>query len=151
MMVRIQNLIFIVLFLSIMGLLGWLTERHSVQLDLTWGNRNSLTEASVNALKELDQPITITAFVRDSSKVVHDITKDLVERYQRHKPDIELSFLNPDLVPQLVREHGITVDGEVGINEVDTRVYLSDSFLILLCVPLFNDTCHGVIAAPDNS
>jgi len=113
MMARIQNLIFIALFLGVMGLLGWLTERHSMQLDLTWGNRNSLTEASVSALQELDQPIAITAFVRDSSKAVHDIVKDLVERYQRHKPDIELSFLNPDVVPQLVREHGITVDGEI--------------------------------------
>ena len=113
MMARIQNLIFIVLFVTAMSILGWLSERHSVQLDLTWGNRNSLTEASVNALKELDQQITITAFVRDDNKAVRDIIKDLVERYHRHKPDIDLKFLNPDLVPQLVREHGITIDGEI--------------------------------------
>ena len=113
MMSRLQNLIFIVLFVAVIGLLGWLSEQHSVQVDLTWGDRNSLTEASVNALKVLDKQITITAFVRDGNKAVHDIIKDLIERYQRHKQDIELTFLNPDLVPQLVREHGITVDGEI--------------------------------------
>lgn len=113
MLSRIQNLVFIVLFLLAMGLLGWLSQRHSMEFDLTWGQRNSLTEASVNVIKELDKPIKITAFARDNSKAVRDIIKDLVKRYLQHKSDIELTFLNPDLVPQLVREHGITVDGEI--------------------------------------
>jgi hypothetical protein len=110
---RIQNLIFILLFLVAMGMLGWLSQRHSAEFDLTWGKRNSLTEASVNIIKVLDKPVTVTAFVRDSNKAVHDIIQDLIKRYLHHKPDIELTFLNPDLVPQLVREHGITVDGEI--------------------------------------
>ena len=113
MLSRLQNLVFVILFVAVIGLLGWLSEQHSVEVDLTWGNRNSLTEASVNALQALDKPVRITAFVRDGNKAVQDIIKDLVERYQRHKPDIDISFLNPDLVPQLVREHGITVDGEI--------------------------------------
>ena len=113
MLSRLQNLVFILLFVAVIGLLGWLSEQHSIEVDLTWGNRNSLTEASVNALQALDKPVKITAFVRDGNKAVQDIIKDMVERYQRHKPDIDISFLNPDLVPQLVREHGITVDGEI--------------------------------------
>jgi hypothetical protein len=113
MLSRLQNLIFITLFLTVIGLLGWLSERHSMEYDLTWGKRNSLTEASVNALQALDKPITITAFVRDDSKTIHDLINDLIERYHQHKADINLKFINPDLVPQLVREHGITIDGQI--------------------------------------
>jgi len=113
MLSRLQNLVFIVLFLTVIGLLSWFSERHSAEFDLTWGKRNSLTEASVNALQVLDKPITVTAFVREDSKAIHDLIEDLVERYQQHKPDIKLKFINPDLVPQLVREHGITVDGQI--------------------------------------
>jgi ABC-type uncharacterized transport system involved in gliding motility auxiliary subunit len=145
MLSRIQNLIFIALFLTAIGLLGWLSERHSMDYDLTWGKRNSLTEASVNALQALDKPITITAFVRDDSKAIHDLVNDLIERYQQHKSDIDLKFINPDLVPQLVREHSITVDGQILVlygNRQETLQNPSEKSLTQLLVKL---------AATDNS
>ena len=46
--------------------------------------------------------------------------QELVQRYRRHKPDIELGFVNPESVPDRVRELGITVDGEL-IIEYDGR------------------------------
>lgn len=113
MLARLQNILFVVLFLTAIGLLAWLSEKYPHSFDLTWGNRNSLTEASVKTIRQLDQPLSVTAFVRDSSKSTRDLIADLLERYRKHKPDIELEFINPDLAPQLVREHGITVDGEL--------------------------------------
>lgn len=148
MMARIQHLIFIVLFLTVMGILAWLSEHYSAEWDLTWGNRNSLTEASIDMLGELDQPITITAFVHDSDKVTRDVIKDLVGRYRRHKPDIDLRFLNPDLVPQLVREHGITVSGEIQVQynkRQDTLKSPSEKGLTQLLLKLA-DTRNNYIA-----
>ncbi len=113
MLARLQNIIFVILFLAVMGLLAWASEKYQHSFDLTWGNRNSLTEASIKAIKQLDQPLKVTAFARDDSKGTRDLITDLIERYHQHKADIELEFINPDLVPQLVREHGITVDGEL--------------------------------------
>jgi len=139
MLPRIQNLIFIVLFLSVIGLLGWLSERHNMEYDLTWGKRNSLTEASINALQALDKPIAITAFVRDDSKATHDLINDLIGRYHRHKADIEVKLINPDLVPQLVREHGITVDGQILVqygNRQETLQNPSEQTLTQLLVKL---------------
>ena len=121
MLARLQNLVFVILFLAVMGLLLWLTKQHSVELDLTWGNRNSLTEASAKVLDQLEQKISVTAFVRDDSKAVRDLITDLLQRYQRHKADIELKFLNPDLVPQLVREHGISIDGQLLVQYGDRQ------------------------------
>ena len=126
MLARLQNLVFVILFLAVMGLLLWLTKQHSVELDLTWGNRNSLTEASAKVLDQLEQKISVTAFVRDDSKAVRDLITDLLQRYQRHKADIELKFLNPDLVPQLVREHGISIDGQLLVQYGDRQETLQN-------------------------
>ena len=139
MMGRMQNIIFVVLLLVVIGLLGWVSKRHQTEFDLTWGNRNSLTEATVNALKPLNQTISITAFVREDNKAIHDLIKELVARYHRHKTDIELKFQNPDLVPQLVREHGITVDGEILVgygNRQETLQNVSEKTLTQLLVKL---------------
>jgi ABC-type uncharacterized transport system involved in gliding motility auxiliary subunit len=139
MLARLQNLVFILLFLVFMGLTVWLAEQKSHEFDLTWGNRNSLTETSASLLEKLDQPITITAFVRDDSKTIRDLISDLVERYRRHKADITLEFLNPDLVPQLVREHGITVDGQLLVqygNRQETLQDVSEKSLTQLLVKL---------------
>jgi len=42
--------------------------------------------------------------------------RDLLARYQRHKRDITLDFVNPDLQPARVRELGIRVNGELLID-----------------------------------
>lgn len=139
MLARLQNIVFVILFLTVMGLIVWLAEKNSYELDLTWGKRNSLTETSVSVLGKLDQRITITAFVRDDSKTMHDLISDLVERYHRHKPDIELKFINPDLVPELVREHGITVDGQLLVQygkRQETLMNTSEKTLTQLLVKL---------------
>ena len=40
----------------------------------------------------------------------------LLERYQRYKPDITLRFVNPDLVPDEVRARNISAEGEMVVS-----------------------------------
>jgi ABC-type uncharacterized transport system involved in gliding motility auxiliary subunit len=110
---KIQNLVFTILFLLVIGLLAWLSQRYQTEFDLTWGQRNSLTQASMDVLAQLDKPVHVTAFVRDETEQTRQLIRDLVGKYQRHKADIQLEFTNPDTVPQMVRELGITLNGEV--------------------------------------
>ncbi|TNG02559.1 MAG: ABC transporter [Gammaproteobacteria bacterium] len=110
---KIQNLVFTILFLLAVILLAWLSQRYHTEFDLTWGQRNSLTQASVDILAQLDKPVHVTAFVRDETEQTRQRIRDLLAKYQRHKVDIELEFTNPDTVPQMVRELGITLNGEI--------------------------------------
>lgn len=110
--VRLDNLVFVVLFLVAMGLLAWLSTRYHIQADWTASGRNSLSAASIELVARLDGPVTITAYAREDD-VLRSGIRDLVERYRRHKADMELEFVNPDTVPDRVREQGITVDGEL--------------------------------------
>ncbi|MFN2309783.1 MAG: GldG family protein [Gammaproteobacteria bacterium] len=111
---RLQRYGFLVLFLGAIGLLAGLSTRYVYQMDWTAGGRNSLSEDSVRLLDGLDSPVHITAFARENPALRNQI-REVIARYQRHRPDIELSFVNPDAEPERVRELGITMDGELRI------------------------------------
>lgn len=109
---QLQNLVFLVGLLLLVGLLAWLSNRYSYQADWTSSGRNTLSVDSRKLLDEMPGPVHITAFARES-QVLRDHIKDLVARYRRHKRDVELSFVNPDADPDRARELGITLDGEL--------------------------------------
>lgn len=111
---RIQNTIFLVLLLGIVGILAWLSTRYSLEADWTASGRNTLSEASTSLLAQLDKPVTITSYARED-ETIRRAVHDLVSRYQRHKSDIVFRFINPDLEPEKVRQLGIKVNGELVI------------------------------------
>ncbi len=109
---QLQNLIFIIGLLAVAGLLGWLSTRYNIEADWTTNGRNSLSADSRKLLDEMPGPVHVTAFAREAP-ALRDHIRDLVARYQRHKADVELHFVNPDAEPERVRELGITLDGEL--------------------------------------
>ncbi len=111
---RVQNWIFLLLFLTAVGLLAWLSQRYSVEADWTASGRNTLAEATVRLLERIEGPVKITAFATESELTSpRKRIRDLIERYQRHKSDIALEFVNPETDPQRTRELDIKVDGEL--------------------------------------
>ncbi len=111
---RLQNWAFTLLFLTVIGLLGWLSTRYNHEADWTASGRHTLSEASIALMGQLDGPVTLTSFTReDDLSGLRKRTKGLVARYQRVKPDIILNFVDPDLNPDRVRAEGITLDGEL--------------------------------------
>ncbi len=112
--IRLQNLLFSLLFLVIIGLLAWLSTQYSAEFDWTAGHRHTLSEASVKVLGLLKDPVKVTAYASENGKV-RDPIRDLLDRYGRHKKDIDLQFVNPDTQPEQVRQLGIQVDGELVI------------------------------------
>ena len=112
--IRLQNLAFSLLFLIVVGLLGWLSTRYSAQFDWTAGSRHTLAEAGRKVLDLLDGPVQITAYARENRQLREQID-DQIGRFLRHKKDITLTYVNPDTQPDKVRDLGITVDGELHV------------------------------------
>ncbi len=110
--IRLQNILFVVLFLAVIGSLAWLSTRYSYQADWTASGRNTLSDASIELLVRLEGEVEMVMFTTDSGPLKKHVT-EVVRRYQQHKRDIRLSFLNPDTEPDKVRELGITMDGEL--------------------------------------
>lgn len=122
---QLQNLLFLILFLSIVGLLGWLSTQHTYQSDWTNNSRNTLSEASSKLLDTLQHPVEVTVFIRDSNPQ-RELIHTLLQRYQHHKSDFHLHYRNPDLDPQQVREQGITSEGEMVIRYGEKRENLKE-------------------------
>jgi ABC-type uncharacterized transport system involved in gliding motility auxiliary subunit len=95
---RLMNASFVLLFLVAMGLLQWLAREYRLQFDLTQNGRHSLSEASLAVLKQLDQPLTITAYASQRGEL-RRATGEFIARYQQHKTNLKLEFVDPDISP----------------------------------------------------
>jgi ABC-type uncharacterized transport system involved in gliding motility auxiliary subunit len=109
---QLQNLVFVAGLLVFMGLLAWLSTRYSFDADWTSSGRNSLSIDSRQLLDEMPDPVQVTAFATENA-LIREHIRDLIGRYQRYKPNLELEFVNPDTEPETVRELGISLDGEL--------------------------------------
>ncbi|MFI4920622.1 MAG: Gldg family protein, partial [Gammaproteobacteria bacterium] len=112
--VVIQNLLFLVLFLAGIGILAKLSTQYVYEADWTYGQRNSLSPASVKLLQTLDQPLVFTAYVKDNS-ALKDPLRRFVSKYQEVKKDTRLDFVDTDTDPDAARAAGITADGELEV------------------------------------
>jgi len=112
---RLQGVVFAVLFTGVIGMLAWLSTQYVYQADWTAGARNTVSDDTRRLLARLDAPVNITAYVGQDPLLRQQI-RDLVGSYQRFKNDITLEFINPDTVPEQVRELGITSGGAIVIS-----------------------------------
>lgn len=109
---RLNSFVTMLLVVSLAGLLGWLSTRYTFEMDWTHSGRHTLSETSKEVLARMQDKIEITAYARENASL-RDAIKKIVARFQREKPGIVLHFVNPDAVPDEVRNMGITVDGEL--------------------------------------
>jgi ABC-type uncharacterized transport system involved in gliding motility auxiliary subunit len=112
---RLQGSLFLLLFVAVVIMLAWLSTRYSLQADWTASGRNSLSEASTSLLDSMPDDIAISSYATEDESVRRAVSR-MVARYQRHKTNISLKFVNPDLEPDTVRDRGISVNGELVIH-----------------------------------
>jgi ABC-type uncharacterized transport system involved in gliding motility auxiliary subunit len=121
---RAVNAVFVLLFLVAIGLLQWLSREYSMRFDLTGTGRHTLSDASIAAAQRLQGPVKITAYASQRSDTRNRI-QTLVARYQRHKPDISLVFVDPDESPDKVRAAGVRSEGELFFEHSEARERLA--------------------------
>jgi ABC-type uncharacterized transport system involved in gliding motility auxiliary subunit len=113
---RLQNITFIVLFSTVIGLLAWLSNQYRFELDWTKNNRNTLSDVSIKLLQQMPAPVKITTFIPDGNLLSNrQYIKELVTKYQKYKNNITLEIINPDTAPDLVRKMKVTNYGEIVI------------------------------------
>ena len=106
-----QNSVFAVLFVALVGLVGYLTQEFHVARDITQSTRNTLTEGSINVLKQMQGPVNVTVYASSDDNYRKAIV-DFVSRYQRAKKDIAFKFVNPAENPKQAQDAGVRDEGE---------------------------------------
>ncbi len=112
----LKNFAFTVLLFAAVVSLHQLAARHPSQWDMTQNASNSLEASSVGVLKQLPGEVKLTVYATGQDARVGDIRKligDFVALYQRYKPDIRLTFIDPVKQPEEARKVNIQVNGEM--------------------------------------
>lgn len=111
---RLQLLVhhglFVALLIAAAALLAYFAREYRYEHDLTRAHRNTLSAATLDVLKQLDGPVAITAYAlaRDArGDNVHRRVEELVRPYQRAKPDITLTLVDPREQPKAAAEAGV--------------------------------------------
>lgn len=117
---RLQSLIhhgaFVVLLVALATLLAHFARVHRVEVDLTRVQRNTLSQATLDVLKRLEEPVKITAYAteRDASgENLHRRIEEFVRPYQRARPDITLALVDPREQPKAAAQAGVRAAAEL--------------------------------------
>lgn len=112
-----QNSFFVIVFIALIILLGFLSKQFTFTADITQANRSVLTKGSVEILKNMKGPVNLTVFATNDNVSQNDTFRqsmiNFIQKYQREKPDITIKFINPTEEPKLAQDLGIRTDGEV--------------------------------------
>ncbi|MDH5484525.1 MAG: GldG family protein [Gammaproteobacteria bacterium] len=122
---RIQYAIFILLFLTGIGLIAWLSLQHNIQSDWTMNKRNSLSDDTVKLLTELDGPVLVRSYQTEDLRL-KQAASEILNRYKQHKADFDFQVLNPELDIELAKADNISLYGQTLIRLGD-RQELVDS------------------------
>ena len=110
-----QSGVFVALLTTLAGLLGYLAWDTRIHWDVTQNARNSLSAASIDVLKKMNGPITVTVYATAQDAQLGNISKiigDFLRLYQRIKPDLTITFVDPNEYPQRAQAAGVQVNGE---------------------------------------
>src|SRR5882724_6939223 len=111
----IQNGLFVVLLVGLAMATVWVTKDIQTQWDLTQGRRNTLSQASIDVLKQVIGPVKVTAYAttQDAEGDVRKIVETFLGSYQRAKKDFFLTFVDPRDQPQKAQAAGVRANGEM--------------------------------------
>jgi len=130
---RLQLLVhhglFVVLLVALVGLLAHLAREFRIEHDLTRSHRNTLSPATLGALKRLEGAVNITAYAlaRDSrGDYVHRRIEEFLRPYQRAKPDITVTFVDPREQPKAAAEAGVRAPVELVVEHRRRSEHLTE-------------------------
>ncbi len=114
-----QNGIFVVLMLALVMLVAHAAREYRKEWDVTRNARNTLSQGTQDVLKQIEGPLAVTAYAvsQDAGGAnVHKIVRDRLLPYQRVKPDIQLTLVDPREQPKLAQAAKIRSPNELVIS-----------------------------------
>ncbi len=111
---------FVAIVLVLANVLG---ARHSLRIDLTREKRHTLSEETVQLLRQLGDPVRIVAFpAGGASKRLEDLFRE----YRHQSRNVAYRFVDADRQPTVAREYAVTSYGAVIVEAMGSREQLYD-------------------------
>src|SRR5262245_10667531 len=115
-MLAMHHWLFVVLLVALTALLAFLAHEYRFQRDLTHASRNTLSGPTLEVLNQLEGPVNITAFAMAQTvrgQDVHKWIREMVRTYQRAKPDLMLTIVDPREDPKAAMAAGVQTTNEL--------------------------------------
>ncbi len=106
-----KNRLLTLVLLLFIAFFAWLTQRYSVQYDLTDNSSQTLSSASQVILSQVSGEVSITVYTHEPT-LQHQVEK-LLQQYLRFKENIKITFLDPNLQAETARSLNINAQGAV--------------------------------------
>ena len=103
-------MVVVVLVLGILILINYFFARHHHRFDFTEANLHSLSDQSVQVIKNLKQEVDIRCFFMEGNFNKNKM-ENLLQNYAYHSKKIKYEFIDPDKNPGLVKRYEVTTDG----------------------------------------
>ncbi len=130
----LNTAIVLITFVAIAGVLNfvvyWALERPNppgfLRVDTTSTKQFIVSDATLNTLSNLREPIQITAFFRRNTpqrQAAWRATEDLLSEFRRRSTEHPLTFrlIDPELEPNVATEYGITQFPSIAIEAIESR------------------------------
>jgi ABC-type uncharacterized transport system involved in gliding motility auxiliary subunit len=96
----------IILVVFLLAIITLLSERHYFRWDLTSTGEHSLSDKTLQVLQNIQEPVTIKAFVRVGFKEAED-TERLLSAYRYQTPHINYELIDPERNPAITRRYNV--------------------------------------------
>ena len=98
--------VMIVVFITIIGLMGVMSIKYKLRVDLTHQQRYSLSKQTVKILQSLQHDVEAIGFYRTDGRT-RQAMYDLLEEYSYYSPKFKFWFIDPDKKPIEAAGYGI--------------------------------------------
>ena len=121
-----NSLLMILLFVSILAVVNFLTARHSIRWDLSENQNFTLAPQTHRVLRSLPREVTVTVFTREKDPGYQSY-KERLDSYRQASPKISVEFVDPERQPKIAQSFGIT--------KTDTAVFESAGHSVRVSSP----------------
>lgn len=105
----LQTAVTIIVLLGIFILINFIAQKELTRIDLTINKAHSLSEETKSVLKQIEEPIKISAFYQESNPEKQEF-EELARSYETENDNISVEFIDPYLSPTKADEYGIDPD-----------------------------------------
>jgi gliding motility-associatede transport system auxiliary component len=96
----------IILVIVLVVVITLLSQRHYFRWDLTSTGEHTLSDKTLQVLKNVQEPVTIKAFVRVGFQEAED-TGRLLSAFHYHAPNINYELIDPERNPSVTRRYNV--------------------------------------------
>ncbi|PWQ92259.1 GldG family protein [Leucothrix pacifica] len=110
---KLSQLLFYALLILMVVMVAWLSTRYVKTTDVSFGQRNTLTQATQSLVQSVEQPLGFVAYLSNDKTKLHDGMRKLVAKYQQFKPETTLEIVDPNLNPERAKADNVMAEGRV--------------------------------------